>query len=171
MTKETTAYSQIAGWFTLAYLLERAEREQALALFDLLAYACDDELYKEQVRVQMFEAMGSNQRCERYGAIAKNYVQRGLYQEAIGIYEQARLCEASTITALTELAALYARVGEYDYMEVVVSELFRLFEMRRARQDQLQRMYKEVAAILEQAGKYELVKSIRDKACVLVPIL
>lgn len=142
------------GWFKLALLVSRGEKEKALALYRLLSYSFDDKAYILQVEGDLLRAFEDKNAFAKYHQAAVLYTKEKKIGSAIALYEYLVSLDSKNYASLFSLLSLYANL---DWKEKVEECLQKLHVMKNVIPlDELRREVRSLLMTLEEINNKEL---------------
>ncbi|MBU4269489.1 hypothetical protein KJ644_01515 [Candidatus Dependentiae bacterium] len=95
------------GWFRLAELVTRREKEKALSLYRLISHSFDDKAYVLQVEGDILWALQDENALEKYSQAAYLYKKEKKFLSAAAIYEHTYLLKPENINNIKSLILIY----------------------------------------------------------------
>lgn len=95
------------GWFRLAELITRREKEKALSLYRLISHSFDDKAYVLQVEGDILWALKDENAIEKYSQAAYLYKKEKKFLSAAAVYEHTFLLQPKNVNNLKSLILIY----------------------------------------------------------------
>ena len=128
MRDEEFTKSSCVGWFKLAELIDRKEKEKALSLYRLLSHSFDDKAYSLQLEGDILWSMQDKLAIEKYMQAAFLYKKEKKVASAIGIYEHLLTLQPKNHEFLSTLLMLYVFTSWQEKFKDRYNLLLKLLE-------------------------------------------
>ncbi len=106
--RNASAGLSCVGWFKLAELVERKEKEKALSLHRLLSHSFEDKAYSLQLEGDILWSLEDEQAVDKYRQAAFLYKKEKKISCALAIYEHLLTLQPQNHDFLATLLRLYA---------------------------------------------------------------
>jgi len=130
------------GWFKLAQMVSRGEKEKALGLFKLLSYSFDDAAYMLQIEGDLLWAFDDKEALTKYQQAAFLYKKEKRAVASVAIYEHLLTLEPTSYLFLSTLLELYAWLDWPEKYVETLNRVYRSYSSSKIDKDQVEIMIK-----------------------------
>lgn len=150
------------GWFKLALLVSRGEKEKALSLHRLLAFSFDDKAYTLQIEGDLLWAFDDKAALTKYEQAAMIYKSEKKCAASLGIYEHLLALDSYNLTFLMSILELSIRLEWYDHVARTLEKLAGWIKKNRVSAEQVNGLLPVIFEALYECGNEHFIRSIVD---------
>lgn len=167
---KATTKSKSIGWYSLAQLVSRKEKERAIGVYKLLAYSFDDKAYALQVEADLLWAFDDSRAIEVYVQAAGAYLDSNHTLAALGVYEHICLLDGQVFDYHAQAVLLALRLMRYEKVLYHIEQAISLHHDRCARDDQIKDLGEKVLHMLashHDSHDAQRIKTLVSDRCLL----
>ena len=150
------------GWFKLAQMVSRGEKEKALGLFKLLSYSFDDTAYILQIEGDLLQSFDDKEAVTKYQQAAFLYKKEKRVAASIAVYEHLLTLEPFNYVFLSMMLELYARLNWPEKYVDILERIAKGYTGKQVSKDQVETMVKNSFDVMLSEHSRSVVQSLKE---------
>ena len=150
------------GWFKLAQMVSRGEKEKALGLFKLLSYSFSDTAYILQIEGDLLSSFDDKEAITKYQQAAFLYKKEKKAVASIAVYEHLLTLEPFNYVFLSTLLELYAWLNWPEKYIDMLKCIVQGYGSKKISKDQVETMAKNSFEAMLSEHSNDVAQSLKD---------
>ena len=150
------------GWFKLAQMVSRGEKEKALGLFKLLSYSFSDTAYILQIEGDLLSSFDDKEAITKYQQAAFLYKKEKKAVSSIAVYEHLLTLEPCNYVFLSTLLELYAWLNWPEKYIDTLKRIVQGYGSKKISKDQVETMVKNSFEVMLSEHSNDVAQSLKD---------
>lgn len=138
--KKGTEHNSSLGWFNLARLVSKGEKEKAISLFKLLSYSFEDKAFALQVEGDLLKFFDDRSAVDKYIQAAFLYRKESKLVAAASIYEHILSIDPTNDEYYAALLELYAMLDWQERLLERMSTVLDYFDKKLISQEKINKI-------------------------------